>query len=162
GNGPRCFEPTPIEPLQWPPTAKAAGGRRSPTPIPVWLANLLVEAARRKQRAKHAGGRSRIDLDAAEPAGPHPPEDLVALDAALPRLASVDPQAAKLGSSVTSPGCPSRKRRRPWASPRAAPAVLGLLPGLPAPRACWHGGQSGIVKKPGVISLQRRIVHRNR
>jgi RNA polymerase sigma factor (TIGR02999 family) len=60
------------------------------------MRRILVEAARRKQRAKHGGGRNRIDLDAAQPAAPDPRHDLVALDAALTKLAAEDPQAAKL------------------------------------------------------------------
>src|SRR5215468_10091157 len=60
------------------------------------MRRILVEAARRKRREKHGGDRNRIDLDAAQPAAPEPRDDLVALDAALTRLATVDPQAAKL------------------------------------------------------------------
>ena len=60
------------------------------------MRRILVDSARRKRREKHGGGRQRIDLDAAGPAAPDPRDDLVALDAALTRLAGVDPQAAKL------------------------------------------------------------------
>jgi RNA polymerase sigma factor (TIGR02999 family) len=60
------------------------------------MRRILVEAARRKRRQKHGGGRARIDLDAARPAAPDPRDDLVALDAALTKLAAEDLQAAKL------------------------------------------------------------------
>ncbi len=60
------------------------------------MRRILVEAARRKRREKHGGDRQRIPLDAAQPAAPDARRDLVALDAALTRLAAEDPQAAKL------------------------------------------------------------------
>ncbi|MFI5337881.1 MAG: sigma-70 family RNA polymerase sigma factor [Opitutales bacterium] len=60
------------------------------------MRRILVEAARRKQREKHGGDRTRTDLDAAQPAAPDLRHDLIALDAALTRLAAEDPQAAKL------------------------------------------------------------------
>ena len=60
------------------------------------MRRILVEAARRKQRDKHGGDRTRIDLDAAQSTAPDARDDLVALDAALTRLAAEDPQAAKL------------------------------------------------------------------
>ena len=60
------------------------------------MRRILVDAARRKGREKHGGDRTRIDLDAAEPAVPDVRHDLIALDAALTRLEAEDPQAAKL------------------------------------------------------------------
>src|SRR5262245_7024589 len=60
------------------------------------MRRILVDAARRKQRDKHGGDRQRVDLDAAAPAAPDPRHDLIALDAALTRLAAEDPQAARL------------------------------------------------------------------
>src|SRR5437773_11539348 len=60
------------------------------------MRRILVEAARRKGRERHGGGRQRlplIDLDvAAEP----PDEDLLALSEALDRLAAVNARAAEL------------------------------------------------------------------
>jgi RNA polymerase sigma factor (TIGR02999 family) len=60
------------------------------------MRRILVENARRKRRLKHGGGRDRaevnlVDLEAAEPR-----EDLIALDAALDRLALEDREAAEL------------------------------------------------------------------
>jgi RNA polymerase sigma factor (TIGR02999 family) len=61
------------------------------------MRRILVENARRKGRRKHGGGLVRHDLDAAEQAAePEVHEDLLALDEALTKLASVDPQAAQL------------------------------------------------------------------
>jgi RNA polymerase sigma factor (sigma-70 family) len=60
------------------------------------MRRILVDAARRKGRDKHGGGRHRIDLDAAAPAVPDPRHDVVALDAALTRLAEEDPLAARI------------------------------------------------------------------
>ena len=60
------------------------------------MRQVLVEAARRKQTAKHGGGRQRQDLDAEAIAAPAPDLDLLALDAALERLAEHDPLKARL------------------------------------------------------------------
>jgi RNA polymerase sigma factor (TIGR02999 family) len=60
------------------------------------MRRILVDQARRKQADKHGGGRLRIDLPedlAAQEAGS---DDLVALDEALSRLESHDPDAARL------------------------------------------------------------------
>ena len=58
------------------------------------MRRILVEGARRKQRLKHGGGRSREDE--AEIACAERPERLLALDEALDRLAGSNPQAAEL------------------------------------------------------------------
>src|SRR5262249_20571864 len=50
----------------------------------------------RKGREKHGGDRQRVDLDTVAVPAPEPKEDLVALDSALTRLASEDPEAARL------------------------------------------------------------------
>src|SRR5262245_1376458 len=55
------------------------------------MRRILVEKARRKKRLKHGGNRMRLDLDAASSLAEEPGEDLVALDAALDRLAEEDP-----------------------------------------------------------------------
>jgi RNA polymerase sigma factor (TIGR02999 family) len=60
------------------------------------MRRILVESARRKQRLRHGGGRRRVDLAAADPAAPAPPEELLALDEALIRLAREDPRAAEV------------------------------------------------------------------
>ena len=94
------------------------------------MRRILVEAARRKKREKHGGDRNRVDLGAAQPAAPDARHDLVALDAALTRLAAEDPQAAKLvelrhftGLSVAEAaqalGISPRTADRVWAFARA-------------------------------------------
>ncbi len=60
------------------------------------MRRILVEAARRKKREKHGGGLDRVALDLAQTAAADPRHDLVALDAALTRLAAVDAQSARL------------------------------------------------------------------
>jgi RNA polymerase sigma factor (TIGR02999 family) len=61
------------------------------------MRRILVENARRKARRKRGGGLIRHDLGAAEEvAEPEVREDLLTLDEALTKLASVDPQAARL------------------------------------------------------------------
>jgi len=94
------------------------------------MRRILVDAARRKGRGKHGGDRTRIPLEDAQPAAPDPRDDLVALDAALTRLAAVHPQAAKLvelrhfaGLSVAEAaqtlGISMRTADRLWAVARA-------------------------------------------
>jgi RNA polymerase sigma factor (TIGR02999 family) len=56
------------------------------------MRRILVEAARRKGRAKHGGGRGRVALDGLGVA--RPDDDLPALDEALERLAAEEPEAA--------------------------------------------------------------------
>jgi RNA polymerase sigma factor (TIGR02999 family) len=61
------------------------------------MRRILVENARRKGRHKHGGSLVRHDLGNAEQvAEPVVHEDLLALDEALTKLASVDPQATQL------------------------------------------------------------------
>lgn len=60
------------------------------------MRRILVDAARRKRRRKHGGACHRVDLDAVPAAAPNTRDDLLALDAALTRLAAEDPQAARL------------------------------------------------------------------
>lgn len=94
------------------------------------MRRILVDAARRKKAVKRGGDRSRHDLDLVEAAIPETPEDLVALDEALTRLAAVDRQAADLvhlrffaGLSLARAGemlgISSRSADRLWAYARA-------------------------------------------
>src|SRR6186713_3619521 len=50
------------------------------------MRRILVDAARRKGRARHGGGRARIDLDAVEPAADEADDRLLAIDEALTLL----------------------------------------------------------------------------
>jgi RNA polymerase sigma factor (TIGR02999 family) len=60
------------------------------------MRRILVENARRKQMHKHGSGRQRRGLDPEAIVAPEPDVDLLALDAALHRLAEQDPLKAKL------------------------------------------------------------------
>ncbi len=60
------------------------------------MRRILVENARRKKTLKRGGQRQRADLAAAEPTLDGVPEDLLALDEALQKLAQVDPLKADL------------------------------------------------------------------
>jgi RNA polymerase sigma factor (TIGR02999 family) len=94
------------------------------------MRRILVDAARRKARAIHGGDRNRVDLDAVPFEPPDPRDDLVALDAAMTKLAEADPQAARLielrhfaGLSVAEAaqalGISPRTADRVWAFARA-------------------------------------------
>ncbi len=60
------------------------------------MRRILVENARRKQSRKRGGHLVRQELDALDVATPEEPEDLVALDEALNKLAATDRTAAEL------------------------------------------------------------------
>jgi RNA polymerase sigma factor (TIGR02999 family) len=60
------------------------------------MRRILIDSARRKQASKHGGGRQREELDADALVAPEPNLDLLALDAALQRLAARDSLKAKL------------------------------------------------------------------
>lgn len=59
------------------------------------MRRILVDRARRRMAVKHGGERQRIELELAVP-GDQRPEQLVALDEALERLAQHDAQGAEL------------------------------------------------------------------
>jgi RNA polymerase sigma factor (TIGR02999 family) len=60
------------------------------------MRRILVENARRKRSRKHGGGLSRLQLDSGLIAAPQAADDLIALDEALTRLATTEPQVAEL------------------------------------------------------------------
>jgi RNA polymerase sigma factor (TIGR02999 family) len=60
------------------------------------MRRILVESARRKNRAKHGGHLQRVDLDDQDVPVRPPPEEILALDEALTRLAQEDPEAARV------------------------------------------------------------------
>ena len=60
------------------------------------MRRILVDNARHKRSQKHGGGRHRQELPADALASPEPDEDLLALDAALDKLAAHDPQKVRL------------------------------------------------------------------
>jgi RNA polymerase sigma factor (TIGR02999 family) len=60
------------------------------------MRRILVDRARAKQALKRGGDLERVDLDAVELPSPMPDDELLALDEALDRLATVDTRAAKM------------------------------------------------------------------
>ncbi len=60
------------------------------------MRRILIENARRKQSLKRGGQMERVDLDNAEPAARDRDEELLALDEALQKFATLDPRKAEL------------------------------------------------------------------
>ncbi len=60
------------------------------------MRRILIERARRKRRLVHGGGRRRQELHPDLAAAPEVDDDLLALDAALVKLAERDPVKARL------------------------------------------------------------------
>jgi RNA polymerase sigma factor (TIGR02999 family) len=60
------------------------------------MRRILVESARKKKRQRHGGGFRRVDLQEAVSLADSPPDDLLALDEALSRLATREPAKAAL------------------------------------------------------------------
>jgi RNA polymerase sigma factor (TIGR02999 family) len=96
------------------------------------MRRILIDNARRKQSRKHGGGRQRQDVDAEALVAPEPNLDLLALDAALARLAEHDPLKAKLVELRYFGGLTGD--HRPGHVCQQCRSALGLYPGLAAPR----------------------------
>ena len=60
------------------------------------MRRILVDRAREKMALKRGGNLERVDIDAVELPSPMPDEELLALDEALDRLATVDTRAAEV------------------------------------------------------------------
>src|SRR5713101_3306788 len=60
------------------------------------MRRILVESARRKKRLKHGGELKRVDVEELDLPLPMPGEELLDLDEALDRLATVDSRAAEV------------------------------------------------------------------
>jgi RNA polymerase sigma factor (TIGR02999 family) len=73
------------------------------------MRRILVEIARQKASLKRGGDRDRMDAVDSLLAAPEPREDLVALDAALTKLAETDKQAAELVQLRYFAGLPIRE-----------------------------------------------------
>jgi len=73
------------------------------------MRRILVEIARQKASLKRGGGQNRMDVVDGLLAAPEPREDLVALDAALTKLAETDKQAAELVQLRYFAGLPIRE-----------------------------------------------------
>jgi RNA polymerase sigma factor (TIGR02999 family) len=82
------------------------------------MRRILVQNARRRNRLKHGGGRTRLNMDNLDIAAPERSDELLSLDEALGQLAAVDAQAAELVKLRYFAGC---------TIPQAA-EVLGISP----------------------------------
>jgi RNA polymerase sigma factor (TIGR02999 family) len=60
------------------------------------MRRILIDRAREKRSAKRGGARKRLDIDAIDLATTAAPDQLLALDEALEKLAHQDPAAARL------------------------------------------------------------------
>jgi RNA polymerase sigma factor (TIGR02999 family) len=60
------------------------------------MRRILIDRAREKRSQKRGGGRKRLDIDAVDLATRATPDQLLALDDALAKLARDDPAAARL------------------------------------------------------------------
>jgi RNA polymerase sigma factor (TIGR02999 family) len=60
------------------------------------MRRILVDSVRRKQRPKHGGQLERVDVDMVEIALALPDDEVLALDEALDRLATVDSRSAEV------------------------------------------------------------------
>jgi len=60
------------------------------------MRRILVDRAREKKALKRGGNLERVEIDAVELPSPMPDDELLALDEALDRLATVDARAAEL------------------------------------------------------------------
>lgn len=60
------------------------------------MRRILIEKARRKERIRHGGGRTRVDLDQLDVADDTAAESLLELDAALARLALEEAEVAEV------------------------------------------------------------------
>jgi RNA polymerase sigma factor (TIGR02999 family) len=94
------------------------------------MRRILVEQARRKGRERHGGGLKRVDLNAEEVVAAPSDEQILRLDEALTRLASLRPQAAEMVSlrffagltveeAAAVVGVSQRTARRLWVYARA-------------------------------------------
>jgi len=60
------------------------------------MRRILIENARRKKRLRHGGDKQRVEMQDADLAVEGPPDDLIALDEALTKLAEENPAKADL------------------------------------------------------------------
>jgi RNA polymerase sigma factor (TIGR02999 family) len=60
------------------------------------MRRILIDKARRKRAVRHGGARQRVELDELDVACPTPEDQILAVDEALDKLASVHPRQAEL------------------------------------------------------------------
>lgn len=60
------------------------------------MRRILIDNARRRQALRHGGGQVRMDIEQIDLAMPAPDDQLLAIDEALKRFATLDPNKAEL------------------------------------------------------------------
>jgi RNA polymerase sigma factor (TIGR02999 family) len=60
------------------------------------MRRILIDKARHKRAVRHGGAQQRVDFEEVELASPTPDDQLLAMDEALDKLASVHPRQAEL------------------------------------------------------------------
>lgn len=94
------------------------------------MRRILVDKSRHKGRVKRGAGMERRDLDEIDLTAPVPPDEILAIDEALDKLASANAQAAQLvklryfagltiREAADALGVSSRKANQIWAYARA-------------------------------------------
>jgi len=73
------------------------------------MRRILIENARRKACLKRGGDRCRVSLEKIDLATPTPPEQMLALDEAIQKLAAEDPAAAQLAKMLYLVGFPLKQ-----------------------------------------------------
>jgi RNA polymerase sigma factor (TIGR02999 family) len=122
------------------------------------MRRILIERARRKRRRIHGGGRQRQELHPDLVAAPAPDDDLLALDAALARLAERDPVKARLVELRYFAGLTGDQAAQILGiAPKNGGSLLGLCPRLAASR---HGRRRGRTKKTRTALTPERAVRR--
>jgi hypothetical protein len=115
------------------------------------MRRILIENARRKRSLKHGGGWQRREMDAGSLVGPEPDADLLALDAALHRLAEHDPLKAGLVELRYFGGLTGDQAAAVLASPPATPIGTGSTHG-PGSAASWASASTA---NAGVRKMSR-------
>jgi hypothetical protein len=105
--------------------------------------NVLVESSCRKQTLKRGGDRERISLDALQIVALHRRPDLLALHAALERLANDHPEIARLVSLTCFAGLTIEQTSQALGISHRTAELLNAT-GLTPRRGCWRrfAGQS--------------------
>jgi RNA polymerase sigma factor (TIGR02999 family) len=60
------------------------------------MRRILIDSARRKQAARHSGGKQRLDIEEIEIVAPAKEDELLAINEALEEMGTVDKQKAEL------------------------------------------------------------------
>src|SRR5436309_6942401 len=104
------------------------------------MRRILVDRAREKRALKRGGDLQRVDLDSVELASPMPDDELLALDEALDRLATVDTRAAEMVKPCFFVGLTQEEAARELRiSLSTAERVWGFVEAQSGPGRCYAG-----------------------